>query len=98
MVAMDGESGALLQPGRNPQPAQGGRTPAAPRFRAEGAQRAREAVCNASSCTWPLTECACRQGASVEQMAIEVNKKRTALETARKDLKIMLQLNKVRAE
>ena len=36
-----------------------------------------------------------RQGASVEQIAAEVNKRQAALETARRDLKLMMQLNKV---
>ena len=36
-----------------------------------------------------------RQGASVEQMTLEVNKKKAALENARRELRTMLQLNKV---
>ncbi|KAI0084778.1 P-loop containing nucleoside triphosphate hydrolase protein [Irpex rosettiformis] len=35
-----------------------------------------------------------RQGASVEQMAAEVNKRQAALDAAKKDLKLMMQLNK----
>ncbi|KAI0682435.1 P-loop containing nucleoside triphosphate hydrolase protein [Cytidiella melzeri] len=35
-----------------------------------------------------------RQGATVEQMAAEVNKKQAALESAKKDFKLMSQLNK----
>jgi multidrug resistance efflux pump len=38
-----------------------------------------------------------RQGASVEEMAAEVNKARAALETAQKDLKSMASLNRVGA-
>ena len=35
-----------------------------------------------------------RQGASVEQMAVEVNKKQSALDTAQRDLRVMVKLNK----
>ena len=37
----------------------------------------------------------CRQGASVEEMTIEVNKKKAALDNARRDVKQMLSLIKV---
>ena len=42
-----------------------------------------------------MTDVLSSQGASVEQIAAEVNKRQAALETARRDLKLMMQLNKV---
>lgn len=37
----------------------------------------------------------CRQGASVDEMTIEVQRRQAALDNAKKDLKVMLQLNRV---